>query len=324
MRHARARLEALIDRLPSIARQADGSEALTAMMAEDQRHFSGLSTDEADWLRAHLYAAVALSPDPLRVANPAREDLRTTISPIVLAGIARALRAMKAGSDWLADIDAAAQRIRFKDIYPEFRFDPTRTCCRPALTCLGELEVARAAIAPDSDANSSVTSNVAEDLGALEAAFVRTKLEDQSGMPTDLATLANGRPLVLVLFYTRCMNPLKCSLAIARLGLAASQLRDLAFTGMTYDPAFDTPHRLLGYGGTRKVEFGSNASLVRCTGDWLALRDRLELRAGYGAATVNAHARELFLIDRTERLFRLPPSWLAEPEHLKAFAEGAD
>ncbi len=321
---SRARLDAVIDRLPSVALQPDGSETIAAMLAEDQRHFTGLSADEADWLRGHLYAAAALSLDPVLVAEPAREDLRTTTSPVVLAGIARALRAMNAGTEWLADLDAAAHRIRFKDIYPEFRFDPTSSCCRPALTSLAELEAARVALASDSGTTAGVARDEAEGLGTLEPAFVTTKLENQSGMPTDLATLANGRPLVLVLFYTRCMNPLKCSLAITRLGLAASQLRDLAFVGMTYDPAFDTPHRLLGYGGTRNVAFGSNASLVRCTGDWSALRDRLELRAGYGAATINAHARELFLIDRTGRLFRLPPNWLAEPERLKAFAGGTD
>jgi len=231
------------------------------MLPEDQRCYSGLSAAEADWLRAHVYAAIALSPDPALAAGAAREDLRTSNSPIVLAGVARTLRAMNAGNEWQEDVDTAAQRIRFDDVYPDFRFDPPPSCCRPALTCRGELELVRAGMVPESDAGASPMNDQPEWLGAHLDALAATKLKDQFGISTDLEELANGRPPILVPFYTRCMNPIKCSLAITRLGQAAIRLRDLSFAGVTYDPAFDTPRRLLAYGAARQVEFGPNARL---------------------------------------------------------------
>jgi hypothetical protein len=50
------------------------------------------------------------------------------------------------------------------------------------------------------------------------------------------------------------------------------------------------------------------------------LRSALQLRAGYGGATVNSHARELILVQPDRAVWRLPADWLAEPERIADFA----
>ena len=49
------------------------------------------------------------------------------------------------------------------------------------------------------------------------------RIEDQSGAKATMAELLAGRDTILAFFYTRCMNPARCSLTITRLaGLARS------------------------------------------------------------------------------------------------------
>jgi protein SCO1/2 len=132
-------------------------------------------------------------------------------------------------------------------------------------------------------------------------ALGKVVIEDQNGGRKALVPLLRERASLLAFFYTRCMNPAKCSLSITRLAAFARFCQsgpggDLNVLAFTYDNAHDRPDRLLAYGRDRGFPFGARARMLRCRSGWSALKAQLALRVGYGEATVNDHARELFLV----------------------------
>src|SRR6185312_16727652 len=93
--------------------------------------------------------------------------------------------------------------------------------------------------------------------------------EDHDGATVTFKEFFQGQPSIVVFFYTRCDNPLKCSLTITKLAriqqlLDAEGVADQINTaGITYDPGFDLPERLLNYGTHRGVRFASHHRLLR-------------------------------------------------------------
>ena len=290
-------------------------------LEEDSPEYAGLAADEADWLRGHVYAWLARHPAQAVPLARLREDLQTSSSPQVLAGIARCLRHMAVGADWLTDLHTSAGRMALTDRYPAFRFDPPATCCAPALTCREELEKTIDALTglPGGDL-ASAEARDQPSLVHVEIADIAAHFEDQDASLTTMMALLSPGPALIVPFYTRCMNPLKCSLAITRLGQAARLLPDISLYGLSYDPAWDTPYRLRSYGADRDFDFGPRARLLRGTQGWEDVAAALGLRVGYGAATVNSHARELFLMTPDGRCWTLPSHWLAQPETIRNFS----
>ena len=114
-------------------------------------------------------------------------------------------------------------------------------------------------------------------------------------MELTLADALAGRETVLAFFYTRCMNPARCSLTITRMA-AAARRGARAHLAMTYDPAYDSATRLRRYGDERGFPFGEAARFVRTRDAWPAVKAMFALRVGYGPVTVNEHARELFVV----------------------------
>ena len=55
-------------------------------------------------------------------------------------------------------------------------------------------------------------------------------LENQDGIQLSFSEAFSGRPTALAFFYTRCMNPEKCSLTVTRLGRLARLLERVALT----------------------------------------------------------------------------------------------
>ncbi len=322
-------VDVTIDQLPTIAEQHANAIVLVGMLAEDGEHFSGLSVEETDWLRAHIYAAIALTDAPANCLERAHEDLRTSSSPIVLAGIARALREAGVGPDWANDLISAKRRIELSDQFPEFRFDPPATSCCEPRSCVQELDKTIAKIVPDSDGvvpdpTPNGVGEMMEPLGTLPATFFSANLQDQDGADETIAGLTEAKPIVLALFYTRCMNPLKCSLTITRLAKCASTEPRLSYVGMSYDPDYDTSHRLRIYGEDRHFPFDANARLVRSVDQWDEIQKALNLRAGYGTTTVNSHEREVFVVASDRQAWRIPPDWLLYPAKIVSFYERSE
>jgi protein SCO1/2 len=302
------------------------------MLRHEARHYQGLSTAEAERLRGEILAAFEDRIIPAAALAIIQEELRTSSSPVVLAGAARALRGSQALDGEMRELlRAAGERIGPRDEYVRFSGEEREGCrLSPALTARQEIG---ATIGPS--ASASVRSCCADpgaaarEAGALpeavslcSGALAQVRMEDQSGASSSLVDLLRGRTSLLAAFYTRCMNPAKCSLTITRLAafarFAHSKPRgpELNIFALSYDGAYDRPDRLFAYGRDRDFPFSEQARMIRCRSGWDALRRQLELRVGYGQATVNDHARELFLVLPGLEVVALDVEWLADREGL--------
>jgi len=267
-----------------------------AQLREGAPHNAGLSTADADRVRAHLLASFETSGIPDDAIDIVAEELRTSASPLVLAGAARAVRGLgaDAGGEWVELLRDAADRVATADVY--VRWQPGVVAPTWMRTVRGELldVLSRVREATAREAAAGVEAPAIE----LDRETLRhVRIEDQSGAKATMTELLAGRDTILAFFYTRCMNPARCSLTITRLaGLARSDPDDRAIVAMTYDPGYDSPQRMRRYGAERGFAFGERARLVRATEGWPEMRAMFGLRVGYGPVTVNEHARELFLV----------------------------
>jgi cytochrome oxidase Cu insertion factor (SCO1/SenC/PrrC family) len=135
-----------------------------------------------------------------------------------------------------------------------------------------------------------------------------TVLEDQDGRTTAFDEFFTGRPAVVAFFYTRCDNPRKCSLTVTKLAALQRSIEEggqdgaVRIAAITYDPAFDLPHRLRLYGADRGIRFGEHVRFFRAPSRFDDVRRHFDLGVNYGAATVNRHRTELFVLDAKGRV----------------------
>ena len=133
-------------------------------------------------------------------------------------------------------------------------------------------------------------------------------LQDQDGELTNFGSFLVGRPSVVTFFYTRCMVPEKCSLTITKLARLQRKVAAGSLTGrinvaaITYDPAFDLPSRMRAYGLDRGMAFDRQNRLLRAPHGIEPLQRYFDLQVGFGAATVNRHRLELFVLDRMAKI----------------------
>jgi cytochrome oxidase Cu insertion factor (SCO1/SenC/PrrC family) len=306
-----------------------------AELRQDAPHTSGLSTADAERVRAHLLASFEgrAGPGERRIPADVRaivaEELRTSASPTVLAGAARAVRGLGADAgtdaavDWAPLLQDAADRVATADVY--VRWVPGAVAPAWMRSARGELLETLAEVNARTSGAASGTSGAAGAPGApgvvldLDAAMLDggelggVRLEDQAGVTSTLDGLLRGQTTVLAFFYTRCMNPARCSLTITRLGALARSGDERSVVAITYDPAYDSPERMRRYGADRGFPFGERSRLVRATEGWQNVRATFGLRVGYGPVTVNEHARELFEVG---------PDLTARPLHPDSIALG--
>jgi protein SCO1/2 len=135
-----------------------------------------------------------------------------------------------------------------------------------------------------------------------------TVFEDHAG---DLVTFREffcGQPTIVVFFYTRCDNPMKCSLSVTKLAriqklLTAHGLADRIQTAaITYDPAFDLPDRIRGYGQNRGVRMDAHHRMLRTTQGMNALREHFRLGVNFVGSLVNRHQIEAYILDTAGRV----------------------
>lgn len=183
-----------------------------------------------------------------------------------------------------------------------------------------QMDAAAAAIAGDDAAQ--ITGAEGDDCcGLPESRFVwpfgarkrsdasaRIVLEDHDGNAIELDALVRGHVTIVVFFYTRCDNPLKCSLTIAKLARVQQRLEERGLTGqiqtaaITYDPAFDVAERLRTYGRERGVRLDAQHRMLRATEGFDALRRRFELGVNFVESLVNRHRVEAYVLDRDGRV----------------------
>ncbi|HEV7906370.1 MAG TPA: SCO family protein, partial [Pyrinomonadaceae bacterium] len=132
--------------------------------------------------------------------------------------------------------------------------------------------------------------------------------EDQDGASLTFKELFRGHPSIVVFFYTRCDNPLKCSLTITKLArvqklLEARGLGEQIHTAaITYDPAFDLPERIRVYGRNRGVCMDACHRLLRAVDGIDALRRHFKLGVNFIESLVNRHRLEVYILDADGRV----------------------
>lgn len=176
-----------------------------------------------------------------------------------------------------------------------------------------EIETALAAVAcghsaaPSCCASEPPPISFAPPVATQSADIGSIEMQDQDGTILTLDEFLAGRPSVLTFFYTRCMNPDKCSLTITRLArlqqliAAAGMQGTVNVAALTYDPAFDLPDRLRSYGAARSMVFDIRNRLLRTTGPFTPIQRWLDLGVGYGSTTVNQHRIDLVILDSARK-----------------------
>jgi protein SCO1/2 len=217
-----------------------------------------------------LFAALAWLGPHARGILPELESLRAS------SGFPRKLR---------IDVDRALQAIRSADQADEVG---AHACCAPPSGLTSAL---------------SRTSNRRPGCESIESMV----FEDHQAELVTFKEFFQGQPSIVVFFYTRCDNPLKCSLTVTKLAriqklLEAQGLADRIRTAaITYDPAFDHPARLRVYGQDRGVRMDQHHRMLRATEDNDALRRHFELGVNFVESLVNRHRIEVYVLDREAR-----------------------
>lgn len=135
------------------------------------------------------------------------------------------------------------------------------------------------------------------------ASISHIELEDQDGNTVTYGTFFNGKPSIVVFFYTRCDNPNKCSLTITKLARLQKALVEQRLEGLlqtaaiTYDPGYDLPPTLKRYGENRGVTFGDDDRMFRARTGFHQLQEYFQLGVNFTASIVNRHRIELFILD---------------------------
>lgn len=133
--------------------------------------------------------------------------------------------------------------------------------------------------------------------------FREISLEDQDGHQVYLHEFTKDRPTLVAFFYTRCDNPLKCSLTITNLAAIQKKLMQedwgskVALSAISYDSFYDQHNRIKKYGESRGIIFNEQMSMFRAIPDISVLRNYFDLGVNYTGEVVNRHVIELYLID---------------------------
>jgi protein SCO1/2 len=132
--------------------------------------------------------------------------------------------------------------------------------------------------------------------------------EDHDGAEVSFDKFFKGHPSIVVFFYTRCDNPLKCSLTVTKLAniqklLGKRGLADQINTAaITYDPAFDLPERLRGYGSNRGLRLDARHRMLRSIDGLDRLRRHFNLGVNFIESLVNRHRVEAYVLDADGRI----------------------
>ena len=130
-----------------------------------------------------------------------------------------------------------------------------------------------------------------------------TVFEDHDGASITFNEFFQGRPSIVVFFYTRCDNPLKCSLTVTKLARVQKLLKlqnldeQIQTAAITYDPEFDLPERIRRYGEKRDVHLDTSHRMLRATEGIDSLRQHFKLGVNFVESLVNRHRLEVYILD---------------------------
>jgi cytochrome oxidase Cu insertion factor (SCO1/SenC/PrrC family) len=285
---------------------------LLTLLREDASIYAGRGAIEAERLRAFVMECVSragLAPEALPFI---REELETATDPYAVAAAARAVRSLRLLPPDIEDLlHGAAHRIGVVDELVHLDSYPAPPAA-DGRSAVAEIQETLTVIESIGTQHAQPTLQTGAPKDALRR-LRDVELEDQDGEVMPLGQLLLGQPSAVAFFYTRCMNPNKCSRTVTQLATLQGLLADAnAFVAaITYDPAYDSRARLRRYGEDRGFRFGPRARLLRSTGSFEPIRQALQLNVGYGDVTVNRHAVELLVTDEAGDLvsFQARQSW---------------
>ncbi|HET9370912.1 MAG TPA: SCO family protein [Vicinamibacterales bacterium] len=143
----------------------------------------------------------------------------------------------------------------------------------------------------------------AETVEHADAAMIGSvTFEDHAGAPVGFGEYFQATPSIVCFFYTRCDNPLKCSLTITKLGRVQELLRQrglergIRTAAITYDPWVDTPDRMRRYAEGRGVRLSDDHRMLRTIDGMDAVRRYFELGVNYHESIVNRHRLEVYVL----------------------------
>ena len=127
--------------------------------------------------------------------------------------------------------------------------------------------------------------------------------EDQTSSHITYDEQFRGHTTVVVFFYTRCDNPLKCSLTITKLGrlqklIDERGLSDRIHTAaITYDPGFDSAERMRQFGERRGLQLDPGNRVLRTSDGMRSLRRHFRLGVNFIESVVNRHRLEAYVLN---------------------------
>jgi len=143
----------------------------------------------------------------------------------------------------------------------------------------------------------------------VDVALDKVRLEDHRGNSSSFRTqFRTGQPTIVAFFYTRCDNPFKCTLTVAKLGQVQRLLHarglgeSIRTMGITYDPEFDTPAQLSRYGVDRGLQLNAQHVLIRATAGFEELKQYFALGVSFFESLVSRHRIEVFVLDGKGRI----------------------
>ena len=136
-------------------------------------------------------------------------------------------------------------------------------------------------------------------------------INDQFGRTISFKKL-KGKPMLMAFFYTRCINPNKCSRTVTELGKLQQLLQqqnisdNVNISLISYDPEFDSPDRIKNYATSRGLTPGENMLAMNIPEAQLhQLMDDLKVEANYDGNIVNIHDVQLLLFDKNNKFVRM-------------------
>jgi protein SCO1 len=309
---------AQVDRL---AQPPGDHRGLVDLMREDHAVYAERSAAAVVRMRGWVLLALAR----IGLADSALpfvlEELESGVDPYLVAAAARALRSYSTPSERfipfvrsaVANISGRDEPLAF-DQYGAYPTSPTGT------TPISELNAVLAWIGAASEQAGPGTDDCCGPLAAAVRSVVawprrhfstvvdEVGFEDQDGQRLTFREFFQGQPSFVVFFYTRCDNPLKCSLSLTKLARVQRLIenRGLATTvrtaAITYDPAFDLPLRLRAFAERRGVRLDGNHRVLRSPDDLSRLRRHFALGVNFIESLVNRHRIEAFVLDARGRI----------------------
>lgn len=315
-------------------------------LAETSPLYAGRASGEADRVRGYLLARLGDLGWSDDADDYIREELELGNNPYCVAAAAHALQGTSRCPEWARDaLKVAVERSLTRDDVIEFSPAPSgrapaTTVMRELFLAIGTLGAVGSSLLPELRTIASTRALHTQARAALDTAIAAIEaadeapcchsprsacsdeaaqggvvpgigaleFEDQYERKASFSELFDRSANLIAFFYTRCMNPAKCSSTIEKLARLPARLGpitgDCRIAAITYDPEHDTARRMREYGANRGIGEDSPVLLLRPLAGLAPVMRHFSLEVGFASGTVSRHRSEAFLLDATLRINR--------------------